>query len=55
VPALTRALFQIEQVEQEAGDGKAAREAMEQDLNYFARFLLNLLDLEQTAKRSERA
>ena len=39
----------------EAGNGKAAREAMEQDLNYFARFLLNLLDLEQTAKRPERA
>lgn len=31
----------------EAGDGKAARQAMEQDLSYFARFLLNLLDLEQ--------
>jgi DNA-binding GntR family transcriptional regulator len=31
----------------EAGDGKAARQAMEQDLLYFARFLLNLLDLEQ--------
>ncbi|MDX1297929.1 MAG: GntR family transcriptional regulator [Pseudomonas sp.] len=35
----------------EAGDAKAARQAMEQDLSYFARFLLNLLDLEQTAKR----
>lgn len=31
----------------EAGDAKAARQAMEQDLIYFARFLLNLLDLEQ--------
>jgi DNA-binding GntR family transcriptional regulator len=30
----------------EAGDAKAARQAMEQDLSYFARFLLNLLDLE---------
>ena len=30
----------------EAGDAKAARQAMEQDLQYFARFLLNLLDLE---------
>lgn len=30
----------------EAGDAKAARQAMEQDLTYFARFLLNLLDLE---------
>ncbi|MFZ3154652.1 GntR family transcriptional regulator [Pseudomonas sp.] len=29
-----------------AGDAKAARQAMEQDLSYFARFLLNLLDLE---------
>ncbi|TIH10438.1 GntR family transcriptional regulator [Pseudomonas leptonychotis] len=35
----------------EAGDAKAARQAMEQDLSYFARFLLNLLDLEQTLKR----
>lgn len=35
-----------------AGDAKAARQAMEQDLSYFARFLLNLLDLEQSAKRS---
>ncbi|MWV10794.1 FCD domain-containing protein [Pseudomonas sp. R-28-1W-6] len=31
----------------EAGDAKAARQAMEQDLIYFARFLLNLLELEQ--------
>ncbi len=31
----------------EAGDAKAARQAVEQDLTYFARFLLNLLDLEQ--------
>ena len=31
----------------EAGDAKAARQAMEQDLVYFARFLLNLLELEQ--------
>jgi DNA-binding GntR family transcriptional regulator len=30
----------------EAGDAKAARQAMEKDLSYFARFLLNLLDLE---------
>ena len=29
-----------------AGDGKAARVAMEQDLTYFGNFLLNLLDLE---------
>jgi DNA-binding GntR family transcriptional regulator len=29
------------------GDAKAARLAIEQDLQYFARFLLNLLDLEQ--------
>ncbi len=35
----------------EAGDAKAARQAMEQDLSYFARFLLNLLELEQAAKR----
>lgn len=35
----------------EAGDAKAARQAMEQDLSYFARFLLNLLDLEQATKR----
>lgn len=32
----------------EAGDAKAARHAMEQDLIYFARFLLNLLELEGT-------
>lgn len=31
----------------EAGDARAARHAMEQDLIYFARFLLNLLALEQ--------
>lgn len=31
----------------EAGDAKAARQAMEQDLTYFARYLLSLLDLEQ--------
>jgi DNA-binding GntR family transcriptional regulator len=31
----------------ESGDAKAARQAMEQDLIYFARFLLNLLELEQ--------
>lgn len=31
----------------EAGDGKAARVAMEQDLSFFGQFLLNLLDLEQ--------
>lgn len=31
----------------EAGDAKAARHAMEQDLIYFAGFLLNLLALEQ--------
>lgn len=31
----------------EAGDARAARQAMEQDLIYFARFLLNLLALEQ--------
>lgn len=30
----------------EAGDAKAARKAMEQDLQYFARFLLNLLALD---------
>jgi DNA-binding GntR family transcriptional regulator len=30
----------------EAGDAKAARQAMEQDLSYFARFLLNLLELD---------
>ncbi|WP_252272450.1 GntR family transcriptional regulator [Pseudomonas subflava] len=30
----------------EAGDAKGARHAMEQDLIYFARFLLNLLELE---------
>jgi DNA-binding GntR family transcriptional regulator len=31
----------------EAGDGKAARAAMEQDLSFFAQFLLSLLELEQ--------
>ena len=35
----------------EAGDAKGARQAMEQDLLYFARFLLNLLDLEQGQQR----
>ncbi|MVW74128.1 GntR family transcriptional regulator [Pseudomonas xionganensis] len=30
----------------QAGDGKAARAAMEQDLSYFGQFLLNLLELE---------
>ena len=36
----------------EAGDAKAARKAMEQDLIYFARFLLNLLELEGVSARS---
>jgi DNA-binding GntR family transcriptional regulator len=36
----------------EAGDAKAARKAMEQDLIYFARFLLNLLELEDGQGRS---
>ncbi|MDD0844789.1 GntR family transcriptional regulator [Pseudomonas sp. Gutcm_11s] len=36
----------------EAGDAKAARKAMEQDLIYFARFLLNLLELEGSQARS---
>lgn len=31
----------------QAGDGKAARVAMEQDLSFFGQFLLNLLALEQ--------
>ncbi|MDP3816127.1 GntR family transcriptional regulator [Pseudomonas sp.] len=31
----------------QAGDGKAARQAMEQDLSFFGQFLLSLLDLEQ--------
>ncbi len=31
----------------QAGDGKAARAAMEQDLSFFGQFLLNLLELEQ--------
>ena len=35
----------------EAGDAKAARKAMEQDLIYFARFLLNLLELEVAQPR----
>ncbi|MDG1579379.1 GntR family transcriptional regulator [Pseudomonas sp. GOM6] len=35
----------------EAGDAKAARQAMEQDLLYFARFLLNLLELESAPGR----
>ncbi|MDO9320499.1 MAG: GntR family transcriptional regulator, partial [Pseudomonas sp.] len=34
-----------------AGDGKAARAAIEQDLNYFGQFLLNLLSLEPAASR----
>jgi DNA-binding GntR family transcriptional regulator len=36
----------------EAGDAKAARQFMEQDLLYFARFLLNLLELEGAQARS---
>lgn len=36
----------------EAGDAKAARQFMEQDLIYFARFLLNLLELEGAQVRS---
>lgn len=36
----------------EAGDAKAARQFMEQDLIYFARFLLNLLELEAGQARS---
>lgn len=35
----------------QAGDGKAARAAIEQDLHYFGQFLLNLLSLESHAKR----
>jgi DNA-binding GntR family transcriptional regulator len=35
----------------EAGDAKTARKAMEQDLIYFARFLLNLLELEGAQPR----
>lgn len=31
----------------QAGDGKAARQAMEQDMSFFGQFLLSLLDLEQ--------
>ena len=31
----------------QAGHGKAARQAMEQDLSFFGQFLLSLLDLEQ--------
>jgi DNA-binding GntR family transcriptional regulator len=38
----------------EAGDAQAARRAMEQDLIYFARFLLNLLDLDVVVGRSRR-
>jgi DNA-binding GntR family transcriptional regulator len=34
----------------EAGDAQAARRAMEQDLIYFARYLLSLLDLEQVQR-----
>ena len=34
----------------EAGDGKAARSAMEQDMSYFAHYLLNLLALEKKAR-----
>ena len=37
-----------------AGDGKAARAAMEQDLSYFGQFLLNLLDLENGDRRAAR-
>jgi DNA-binding GntR family transcriptional regulator len=33
-----------------AGDAKAARQAMEQDMSYFARYLLNLLDLESKVR-----
>ncbi|MCY1518663.1 HTH-type transcriptional regulator McbR [compost metagenome] len=38
----------------QAGDGKGARTAMEQDLSFFGRFLLDLLDIEQggTASRA---
>ena len=35
----------------QAGDGPAARVAIEQDLQYFGNFLLNLLSLEQGVKR----
>lgn len=35
----------------EASDALAARQAMEQDLQYFARFLLNLLELESVPGR----
>ncbi|MBB2494220.1 GntR family transcriptional regulator [Aquipseudomonas ullengensis] len=38
----------------EAGDAKAARQFMEQDLIYFAQFLLNLLDLEAGEARLQR-
>ncbi|WXL25786.1 GntR family transcriptional regulator [Ectopseudomonas mendocina] len=34
----------------QAGDAKAARQAMEQDMSYFARYLLNLLDLESKVR-----
>ncbi|MEK1906356.1 MAG: GntR family transcriptional regulator [Pseudomonas sp.] len=38
----------------EAGDAKGARQAMEQDLIYFAQFLLTLLDLEAGEARLQR-
>ncbi|MCY1444111.1 HTH-type transcriptional regulator McbR [compost metagenome] len=36
----------------QAGDGKAARFAIEQDLSYFGQFLLNLLELDFAQARS---
>lgn len=36
----------------QAGDGKAARAAIEQDLSYFGQYLLNLLDLEAAGQRT---
>ncbi|WP_137822291.1 GntR family transcriptional regulator [Pseudomonas sp. D(2018)] len=36
----------------QAGDGKAARVAIEQDLSYFGQFLLNLLELDFAQARS---
>ncbi|WP_341304138.1 GntR family transcriptional regulator [Pseudomonas sp. TMP25] len=39
----------------QAGDAKAARQAVEQDLSYFARFLLNLLELDIAASRLGRS
>ena len=36
----------------QAGDGKAARFAVEQDLTYFGQFLLNLLELDFAHARS---